>query len=95
MSNLTPGMVTLSVKKSETTQTDILEVFGPPDQVTHRDSLQVWTYDKISYRTRADKGSLIFYTAGSIESSSVSTMLILYFREDGVVQDYRFDSYRF
>lgn len=95
MSNLTAGMVTLSVERGETEQADILETFGPPDQVTHRDSVQIWTYDKISYSTRADRGTLIFYEASSEESSSISTLLILYFDDDGIVQDYRFDSYRF
>ena len=94
-SNLTPGMVKLTIEKGKTTQADILEVFGPPDQVTHRDGKQVWTYDKISYQTRSDAGTLIFYSASSARSSSISTLLIIYFNEDDVAYDYRLDSYRF
>ncbi len=94
-SNLTPGMVKLTIEKGTTTQATILEVFGPPDQTTHRGEQQIWTYDKISYQTRADSGTLIFYSAGSTLSQSVSTMLIIYFDAKDVVQDYKLDSYRF
>lgn len=94
-SNLTPGMVKLSINKGKTTQADILEVFGPPDQVTHRDGKQVWTYDKISYQSRVDSGTLIFYSASSARSTSISTLLIIYFNDADVVYDYRLDSYKF
>jgi hypothetical protein len=94
-SNLTTGMVKLKIEKGRTDQAAVLEVFGPPDQVTHRGDLQIWTYDKISYQTRVDAGSLAFYEASSRVSQSVSTMLIVYFGPDDVVRDYRLDSYRF
>ena len=94
-SNLTPGMVKLTIEKGKTTQATFLEVFGPPDQTTHRGEQQIWTYDKISYQTRADSGTLIFYSAGSTVSQSVSTMLIVYFDAKDVVQEYKLDSYRF
>lgn len=94
-SNLTAGMVTLTIEKGQTDQAAVLEVFGPPDQVTHRDDKQIWTYDKVRYRTRASAGTLIFYEAASRTSESVSTLLILYFNDDDIVYDYRFDTYRF
>jgi len=88
-------MAKLKIAKGVTTQSEILETFGPPDQVTHRDGNQVWTYDKIRYDARSDAGTLIFYSAGSSRSSSLSTLLILYFDSQDVVREYRFDSYRF
>lgn len=94
-SRLTPGMVKLSIEKGKTTQATVLETFGPPDQTTHRGDQQIWTYDKISYQTRVDAGTLIFYDASSKVSQSVSTMLIIYFDANDVVRDYRLDSYRF
>ena len=94
-SNLTPGMVKLKIERGKTMQAEILETFGPPDQVTHRDGKQIWTYDKISYSTRSDAGTLIFYTAASTVSQSVSTLLILYFDENDRVYEYRLDTYRF
>ncbi len=94
-SNLTAGMVTLTIEKGQTDQATVLEVFGPPDQVTHRDDKQIWTYDKVRYRTRVSAGTLIFYEAASRTSESVSTLLILYFNDDDIVYDYRLDTYRF
>lgn len=94
-SSLTPGMVKLKIEKGKTTQADVLETFGPPDQTTHRGDTQVWTYDKISYQVRADSGTLIFYSAQSASSQSVSTMLIVYFGKDDVVREYRLDTYKF
>ena len=81
-------MVKLKIQKGETTQAEILEVFGPPDQTTHKGDVEVFTYDKISNYMRADRGGLLFYEAGSVRSSSVSILLILYFDENDVVYDY-------
>jgi hypothetical protein len=94
-SNLTSGMINLKVTKGVTNQAEILEVFGPPDQTTHKSDMQVWTYDKISYTVRSDAGSLGFYSASGTRSQSVSTLLILYFDSNDTVVDYRFDSYKF
>lgn len=45
-SNLTPGMVKKYVKKGETTQAEVLQVFGPPNIVaTDQQGRDVWTYD--------------------------------------------------
>ncbi len=94
-SNLTPGMVKLKIEKGQTTQAEVLEVFGPPDQTTHRNDIQIFTYDKISNYMRADRGGLLFYEAGSIRSSSVSIMLILYFDSNDIVYDYRLDQIKY
>ena len=52
-SNLTPGMAKATIVVGETSQAEVMEVFGPPDQVTHRDNKQIWTYDKIRYDMQA------------------------------------------
>jgi hypothetical protein len=45
--SLTTGQVTLTLKKNETTQTEVLEKFGAPNLVTtSADGLEVWTYQK-------------------------------------------------
>jgi hypothetical protein len=90
-SNLTPGMVKLHIVKGQTDQTEILEVFGPPNQTTMRDDVQVWTYDTISEYVREDAGTLFFYSAGSRRSSQTSMLLMLYFNDLDVVYDYRLD----
>ena len=110
-SNLTPGMAKRTIAKGATTQGEVLEVFGPPDQVTHRDDLQIWTYDKVRYDLESSSGFLtVFAAAGGsnivgaggaglsgrrVTSSSTSTILILYFDSNDVVQDYRMSTIRF
>ena len=98
-SALTPGTVKRTIVKGETSQADCLEVFGPPDLVTHRDGMQIWTYDKTSYDY--EKGgsyfTVILYgvSGDHVRSSSKSTMLILYFDDADIVQDYRLSAVKF
>jgi hypothetical protein len=98
-SALTPGTVKRTIVKGETSQADCLEVFGPPDLVTHRDGMQIWTYDKTSYEY--EKGgsyfTVILYgiSGDHVRSSSKSTMLILYFDDADIVQDYRLSAVKF
>lgn len=45
-SNLTPGMVKSKVHIGETTQAEVLQVFGAPNIVTRdKSGREVWTYD--------------------------------------------------
>lgn len=46
-SNLTSGQVSLTLKKNQTTQAEVLEVFGAPNLVTsNADGEEVWSYQK-------------------------------------------------
>lgn len=98
-SNLTAGMAKRSIAKGVTTQAEILEVFGPPDLVTHRDDIQIWTYDKIRHEVESSDGYLNVLIAGTSSGrttrSSTSTMLMLYFDAQDVVRDYRLSVVRF
>jgi hypothetical protein len=47
-SNLTPGIVKKQIAVGKTTQGEVMEVFGPPDLITKKDSYEMWGYDKIS-----------------------------------------------
>ena len=95
-SNLTPGMVKTTIVKGKTLQAEVIEVFGPPDLVTHRDNLQIWTYDKIAYDIETTGGTVTIFRQGTrTRSSSTSTMLILYFDEHDIVQDYRMNTIRY
>ena len=98
-SALTPGTVKRTIVKGETTQAECLEVFGPPDLVTHRDGMQIWTYDKTSYDYEKSGSyfTVILYGVGGdrVRSSSKSTMLILYFDDADIVQDYRLSAVKF
>ena len=90
---VTAGMVKKSVITGETTQTEVLEIFGPPDLLTHKDGREVWTYDKTNYDIERSDGyfNVIVVGASSTKqsSSSRSTMVIIYFDENEIVSDYR------
>jgi hypothetical protein len=98
-SNLTAGMAKKTIIKGQTTQAEVTEIFGPPDLVTHKDNLQVWTYDKIRYDVESSNGYLNVLIAGiggsKARSSSTSTMLIIYFDSNDIVRDYRMQVTRF
>lgn len=96
---LTPGSVKINIVKGQTNQTQILEAFGPPDLVTHKDSQDVWTYDKTTYDFHRQSGYLTVLFAGTsgdrVRSSSRSTMLIIYFDGHDVVSDYRLSALKY
>lgn len=98
-SNLTPGMAKKSIIKGQTTQAEITEIFGPPDLVTQRDGIEIWTYDKTRYDIQSSGGYLTVLIAGTSSSrttsSSVSTMLIVYFDSRDIVKDYRLSTAKF
>jgi len=91
--NLTAGRVKMEIKKSETTQADILEIFGSPNIITkNRSDNEVWNYNRMSYEAAygSDGGGLIFW-GGSRAMSSTTTKsfdLIIIFDERDVVKDY-------
>ena len=62
---LTPGNVKMTVVKGKTTQKEIVETFGAPDLVTHKDNVEVWTYDKTSYDYQKNSGYLTVILAGT------------------------------
>jgi hypothetical protein len=98
-SNLTAGMAKKTIVKGQTSQAEVLEVFGPPDLVTHKDDLQVWTWDKIRYDVSSSGSYLTVLIAGvggqRTTSSSQSTMLIIYFDSQDIVRDYRLSVVKF
>lgn len=98
-SALTPGMTKKFIYPGKTTQTEILEVFGSPDLVTHKDGKDVWTYDKISHEVSASGGYLTILIAGvsnrTNRQTSKSVLLIIYFDRSEVVTDYRLSAAKF
>lgn len=99
-SAVTPGMAKKFIKRGVTTQTDVLEIFGPPDLVTQkRGGTEVWTYDKVSHEVRSSSGYLTIILAGMerrrASSSSRSTMLIIYFDRRERVEDFALSAAKF
>jgi hypothetical protein len=67
-------MVVKHIQKGKTTQTEIMEIFGPPDMVTRSGSGETWGYDKVSREvaenaTGARAGASV--AAGSASGSQV------------------------
>lgn len=91
--NLTAGKVKIEIKKGETTQAEILQIFGSPNIITkNRNNDEVWNYNRMSYESAygSDSGGLIFW-GGSRAVSSATTKsfdLIIIFDENDVVKDY-------
>src|SRR3989338_5125782 len=55
---LTYGMVTKSIIKGQTTQGEIIQLFGSPNITTvAKDGSEVWTYDNISAYQTTEGGS--------------------------------------
>jgi len=98
-SALTPGMAKAYIHPGKTSQTEVLEIFGPPDLVTHKYGKDVWTYDKISYEISTKGGYLTVLLAGisggSTYTSNKSVMLIIYFDKNDVVIDYKLSAAKF
>ncbi len=97
--SLSSGAVKMKIVKGQTTQTEIIEAFGTPDLVTHKDNQDVWTYDKTTYDYQKESSYLTVLFAGAggdrVRSSSRSTLLIIYFDNRDVVSDYRLSALKY
>lgn len=99
-SSLTPGMVKAKIVKGQTSQNEILKIFGPPNIITkNKSGNEVWTYDKVSIDSSSSGayGTLIILgTAGSKNSLSTKTFtLMIEFNENDIVKDYSYRSSAF
>lgn len=98
--NLTSGMAKTKIIKRQTTQNEILEVFGAPNIVTkNKSGNEVWTYDKASVETGTSSvyGTiLIVGGVGSRSSTSARTFtLMIEFDDKNIVKDYSYRSSAF
>ena len=97
-SALTQGNVQLSVKVGETTKAQVLEVFGAPN-ITTRDGIgqEVWSYQRHATvsqsNSRESFWTILLAGGGSSASGFSQTMrtmtLIIKFRSDDIVSDFR------
>ena len=99
-SNLTPGMAKTRIVKGETSQNDILEVFGAPNVITKtKTGNEVWTYDKVSIDTSHSSmygGLMILHGGGGKSSVSTRTfILMIEFGDNDIVKDYSYRSSAF
>lgn len=99
---LTTGQVQLTLKKNETTQTQVLEAFGAPNLVTtNSEGEEVWTYQRNATVVNANSsgayGTVIFFggstrTSGLEQSSRTMTLIIKFKMMDGTKRVSSFDS---
>jgi len=99
-SNLTSGMAKTKIIKGQTTQNEIMQVFGPPNIVTkNKSGNEVWTYDKVSVESgSSDVYGTLFILGGAGSRSSTSSRtftLMIEFDEKDVVKDYSYRSSAF
>ena len=99
-SNLTYGNVKNNIIKGETTQSDILGMFGSPNIITkNKTDNEVWNYSRMSYDSSENSSGLWLILAGknsnAVSNSSSSFDLIIIFNNDDTVKDYSVISSKF
>jgi len=97
-SPLTHGNVQLTLKKGVTTQTEVLENFGPPNvATTDASGNEVWTYQKHATVAKSSEvgayGTVILLGVGGgtsgFERSSRTMTLIIKFGADKKIVDFK------
>ena len=110
-SNLTPGMAKKHIRPGQTHQAEVIEIFGPPNIITWRDGGEMWVYDKVSSRrtnaffgvgglgggfgSGGAGGGLLAGGVGSSTRSETTVMLIVYYDENDIVDDYKITQTKF
>ena len=110
-SAVTPGAAKKYVQIGQTTQAEIVEVFGTPNVITRKDGGEMWVWDKVSSKTTSAGfgggglgggwghsgfgGGGIGGGVGSTERSETTVMLIIYFDKNDVVRDYKITQTKF
>jgi hypothetical protein len=89
-SNLTFGMVKSKIVKNETSQDEIIKLFGSPNLITkNKSNNEVWSYNKMSVQNKAGSTGPLFGTNRASESSSSQSFdLIVTFDSSDKVLDY-------
>ena len=100
LSNLTFAVVKSKIIKGETTQDEILKIFGAPNIITkNKSNNEVWNYNKMSYRATSGKDyreGLFWSGSRAVSSTTTASFdLIIIFDENGVVIDYSVISAKF
>ena len=95
-SSLTFGVVKSKIIKGETTQLEILNIFGSPNIITkNKSNNEVWSYNKMSYVTKGGETSFAFGSKASRSTSTSSFDLIVSFDKEDKVLDYSVISTKF
>ncbi|HEK86759.1 MAG TPA: hypothetical protein ENO29_10480 [Candidatus Aminicenantes bacterium] len=99
-SNLTVGMIKSKIIKGQTTQDEILKLFGAPNIITkNKNDDEVWNYNRMSFKYVSGSDGFTAIFAGGNRAMSTATTesfdLIITFDKDGKVKDYSVISAKF
>ncbi len=99
-SNLTPGVVSTTIKKGVTSKVEIVKTIGSPNIIAkNRDGEEVWTYSRQSFDSESGGfgGGLLFFGGAKAFSSASSNSfdLIITFNNQDIVKDYSVISSQF
>lgn len=103
-SNLTVGIIKTRVIEKQTTQTEILQLFGSPNLITtSSQGEEVWTYSKSSFKASSSSRNTVFGAVFVAESESLAISdasttnldLIIVFNKNGIVDRYNLISASF
>lgn len=88
-SNLTFALVKSKIIKGETTQDEIIKLFGAPNLITkNRNNNEVWSYNRMSAVSKGGSNTFLFGERASVSSSNQSFDLIITYDDKNIVQDY-------
>lgn len=92
---ITFGMVKKHIKIGESTQENVIRLFGSPDNMVLRKGKEMWIYDRFKVETNVSSesgyGTIIF--AGLSKNTSFSSIslktitVIIDFNHEGIVED--------
>ena len=99
-SHFTPAVAKSLLIKGQTTQADVLKVWGSPNITTRNsEGLTVWTYSKQSYDTKNSSGFASLFLVGGAQAvskgASASFDVMITFDSNDVVQDFSITSSQF
>lgn len=99
-SRLTFAVVKSKIIKGQTTQEEILKIFGSPNIITkNKNNNEVWNYSRMSYKATSgeDNRTGLFWNGSRAVSSTTTASfdLIVIFDENDVVIDYSVISAKF
>ena len=88
-SSLTHEIVKSKIVKGETTQSEILTIFGSPNIITkNKSNKEVWSYSKMSVVKKGGHTSFLAGEKASVSTTTQSFDLIITFDDNDIVNDY-------
>lgn len=89
-SKLSAGVAKVAIKEGETTQADVLRLFGAPNLVTRSsEGEEVWNYNRMSFDNSSSGFGFLVGSKAVSSSASRSIDVIIVFNKADVVKSYK------